>query len=355
MDVASKSRTIETAVPVAQTRLLHLDALRVGAIFLVVFNHTGERGFTLWTVAEGPLMPLYLFLSILCKIAVPLFFMASGALLIPKDESVGIVLRRRALRFALVLVLFSLLQYLLSAETHSVSGFLRDVYSTWIVMPYWFLYAYLGILLLLPFLRRLARHMTIREFLYLVGLQFVFVGLMPIVDSLLSTGPSKVSVAPMVGLPVFFFLTGYFFQSLPPKYLTGRWVAVAGAAGLVCIGAAGFMLWLTMQRTGEPDQSFYNALIAPPTFAAFLVARYLDTKLALPEWLNRTVTGAASVVFVVYLVESLLRPRLLPVFETALPHVGSLWASVCWVFAVIGMGAVIGAVLRQVPLLRRLL
>lgn len=54
--------------------LLHLDFLRIVAIFLVVFNHTGTRGFLLFTVAQqSPLYGLYSFLSIADKMAVPIF------------------------------------------------------------------------------------------------------------------------------------------------------------------------------------------------------------------------------------------------------------------------------------------
>lgn len=65
-------------------RAVHLDILRLIAIFLVLFNHTWTRGFSLWTISHnsGVLYWLYMFLSITDKIGVPLFLMISGALLL---------------------------------------------------------------------------------------------------------------------------------------------------------------------------------------------------------------------------------------------------------------------------------
>ena len=67
-------------------RRLHIDALRVLAMMLVLYNHTGERGFTRYETAQGPAQGAFLALAVLDTIAVPLFFMISGALLLGREE-----------------------------------------------------------------------------------------------------------------------------------------------------------------------------------------------------------------------------------------------------------------------------
>lgn len=74
---------------------LHLEFLRIIAIMLVIFNHTGEKGFLLYTIArDSVLYEFYLFSSIACKVAVPLFWMISGALLINKEESISVIYKK---------------------------------------------------------------------------------------------------------------------------------------------------------------------------------------------------------------------------------------------------------------------
>ncbi len=95
-----------------RNRAYYLDALRVVAIFLVLFNHTGRYGFQLYVTATPlPVQTAYLVISSLCKVAVPLFLMVSGALLLGKDEPVSVVWRKRVLRMVAVLLIFSTFRY----------------------------------------------------------------------------------------------------------------------------------------------------------------------------------------------------------------------------------------------------
>ena len=50
-------------------RLLHLDLLRLIAIYLVIFNHTGKHGFMLFAESvQSPLYILYMLMSVFCKV-----------------------------------------------------------------------------------------------------------------------------------------------------------------------------------------------------------------------------------------------------------------------------------------------
>ncbi|MBQ2952870.1 MAG: acyltransferase [Clostridia bacterium] len=146
---------------------VYLDVVKLLAIVMVVFNHTGNSGYKMYLdVSAEPAHTLMLAFSALIKIAVPLFFMASGALLLGRDEPYGTVLVRRVLRFALVLLAASLFFYwdgLGAREAFSLPDFLDGLYRNTLTGHLWYLYSYLCMLLLLPFLRRLARGMTARE------------------------------------------------------------------------------------------------------------------------------------------------------------------------------------------------
>ena len=158
-------------------RRLHIDALRVLAMMLVLYNHTGERGFTRYETAQGPAQGAYLALAVLDTIAVPLFFMISGALLLGREEPLRACLQKRVLRYVLVLVGASTAIYVYICRTDlsvmNRTDYLRGLYDGRITTSYWFLYAYLGYLLGLPLLRKLARAMTERDFLYITVLMGV--------------------------------------------------------------------------------------------------------------------------------------------------------------------------------------
>ena len=121
--------------------------------------------------------------------------MVSGSLLLPKEESIRYVFRHRVLRMVLVLVLFSFFQYLFlifkGLDAFDFPYFLTRLYTGDCFSPaYWFLYSYTGMLMMLPFLRKLVKSMTKNQFLYLFLLIFILRGVMPILQYLVSTIPA---------------------------------------------------------------------------------------------------------------------------------------------------------------------
>ena len=170
----------------AKKRLLGLDALRIFAILLVIFNHTNERGFYRF-LTDDPGTFLYwfnLFFSVACKVAVPLFFMISGALLLRKEESIGATYKR-GIRILVDLILFSLLFYWVEAiETGSpltAFGLLKGIVQS-NVPHLWYLYTYIAFLLVVPVLRGFVRGLTEKEGLLLFCLAFVVGLLLPVAE-----------------------------------------------------------------------------------------------------------------------------------------------------------------------------
>ena len=85
----------------------YLEAVRITAVLLVMYNHSAP--FMSFATQHGVQYAVSFFRSLVCKAAVPLFYMVSGALLLGKNESFGELARKRILRIVAVIVIFSLL------------------------------------------------------------------------------------------------------------------------------------------------------------------------------------------------------------------------------------------------------
>lgn len=148
----------------------YLEAVRITAVLLVMYNHSAP--FMSFATQHGVQYAVSFFLSLVCKAAVPLFYMVSGALLLGKNESFGELARKRILRIVAVIVIFSLLYYMKFAVRGQASvspiRFLLGLPFDVAFLPYWYLYSYLGILVSLPFLRPLAQNMPKNAFLSLI-------------------------------------------------------------------------------------------------------------------------------------------------------------------------------------------
>ena len=67
---------------------ISLEIIRIIAICMVIFNHTGENGFEMFRTAYGtPLWYFVILLDIVSKAGVPLFFIVSGYYCVVNDEN----------------------------------------------------------------------------------------------------------------------------------------------------------------------------------------------------------------------------------------------------------------------------
>lgn len=166
-----------------ENKKLYLEIIRVIAIFLVIFNHSDAFKLPLQSDSCSLLNTAELLLSMCDKVAVPLFFMISGALLLAKEESIQTLYRKRVLRYVIVIILIQIIQHLYAhfafGVTLSQRMFIHNCIMGWTAplpkgtanLTIWFLYAYLAFLVLLPFLRVMVKHMKNELFIYLFILQ----------------------------------------------------------------------------------------------------------------------------------------------------------------------------------------
>lgn len=343
---------------------LDFEALRLIAIFGVVFNHTQLRGFSLYQLENCSPINFYgsLLLGILCKTAVPLFFLVSGGLLLHRDEPIRAVLKKRVLRFGIVLVLFSTILYLFWCrwgyiETPGPRDYLTRLWSTGVSTPYWYLYAYLGLMLTLPLLRPMVRAMSNRTFAYLAGLHVLLYCILSPMAVALDLGPVNGDLLLCLVEPnLFYFLMGYYLAhrfdwSLVKKRHIGILWLLAAVAVLIML----LLARLGFRRSGSVGFDYHESLILFPIAAIYASVHELFAHHRPPAWLRRLLTELGGCVFGTYLLEGILRHYLGFIFEALEPRVHVLPACLVWVAAVVVCGLAITWVLKRVPGLKRLL
>ena len=342
---------------------IHLEFLRFLAILLVIFNHTGESGYLYFTTVPGSkLYGLYFLLSVLCKVAVPLFWMVSGALLLDKEEDMKTIFRHRFLRMAVVLAVFSFGYYLYSARNNpdfrfSIVYFFQRLYSDDLAPAFWYLYAYLGMLVILPVLRKAAKNLTNREFMYFFAVMLLLRGVVPVLEYALWRGERTINpsfLANFFSYDLVFFLLGYFLEYRVPASGLKRSRAAAlwlSGAAAIALMMAGTQLRLNAggHMTDAEGEMFYAGLLAVPSAAAFYTARFLLKDA------DETSAGAGllltlgSVSFGVMLLEHFVRCETGFVFDAlhkALPEFSS---AVLWTGFIYLVGGAVTWLLKKLP------
>ena len=343
---------------------LDFEALRLLAIFGVVFNHTQDRGFTLYQLENCSPINYNgsLLLGILCKVAVPLFFLVSGGLLLHREEPIRVVLKKRVLRMLTVLVLFSGILYLFwthwgYVEQPGLRDFLTRLWSSGVSIPYWYLYAYLGLLLMLPLLRPMVRAMSNMTFLYLAGLHVVLYCVLSPIALALGLGTMHPDLLAVLAEPyLFYFLMGYYlahrfdWSLVKKRHLLGLWVLAAAAVlGMLLLARQGMARW------GSVSFDYLRSLMVLPVVAIYATVHLCFANHTPPNWFKRLLTELGGCVFGTYLLEGILRHYLGFVFEALEPRIHVLPACLVWVLAVTVSGLAITWVLKRVPGLKKLL
>lgn len=354
-----------------QTKTVYYEWLRLIACFLVIFNHL--KGYVLYQNATGIKQAGYMVISVITKINVPLFFMISGALLLERQEDMVTVLKKRVSRVCLVILLFSLGLYTECFLYASAQGreyeftlkrflyglFARDLNETG---PYWYLYAYLGFLLLLPLMQKLAKQMSRSDFIALVILRFMFLSVIPICNTFLQVaGEEKISISGEFSIPL--AMTAAFFYPLAGYYLDhkvdvqdfigkmkGICVAVIVGIGVTC---------LCVYLNGAVDETYIPLFDYLLAMVVFLAVKYAATVRFPKLSTGKTAEIACflgSLTFGIYLLDHYFKLILYNSYEKmAERFMPSLFASFGWCVISMLLGGSVTFLLKRLPLFKRIL
>ena len=342
-------------------RKAYIEFLKIIAIYMVLFNHTGSRGFTLFTLAQGSVLyPFYLFNAIFVKIAVPLFLMASGAVLLGKEESFRRIITARFLRFAIVLLVASAIDYCYVCLLHtpqemSLSAFFKTLYcSAHADNSYWYLYVYLAYILMLPILRCLAKSMSTKEYVWM----FFMYGTMQslsIIDFLIFKGNGSHNGNFSFFITtnyVFYPLMGYFIdQKLEEKYFSKRNLLYLILASFAAIGICSIMTHYQYTLVGGWNglERFFNTFIFIPAVTVFYAAKYWFQQHSLPNRISSLIIILGGTTFGLYLIQEICKNETAKIHAFLEPYIRTLPACWVWIAVACCLGMTVVYFIKRIP------
>ena len=295
-------------------KYLHIEVMRIVAIFAVIFNHTSKDGFLLFTERPlgSPTYWIYLLCSIFCKFAVPLFFAISGAMMLGRpDEPLKKTWSQRILKIAVILAVYSLAYYVAdvvkAGGSFSLKAFLIELYSKNVKDHLWYLYNYIAYLAVLPFLKSLVKDLKDKYFYYMMAIVVLFDGILPSLEYLLSQGAVSVNnnirVTWLMSNIVLFPCLGYFLQnrlSLEQVRRLLPWAWLANVAGLAL---SCYMTFFQMRAEGLATnvQAYHKCFDELNCAAIFLTIRFLFEERQFREPARRLITSLGKCTFGIYL------------------------------------------------------
>ncbi len=322
-------------------RLCYLDLLRIIACFLVILNHTQGYIDCFKYSGEGLSLTLmwHLFVGMIVKVNVPVFFMITGTLMLSGDIKAGKLLKK-TVKFFLILLGFSLVANFAYSGHIYVPGFIRNFASADVdgAGAYWYLYSYLGILLIAVFLRYVTKNMTLKDTYYLIALRFLLTGLVPMVFLVLNgIMDSNIHLAsefnPAIVLCdcIFYTLIGFGVDRLFDIRKLGGFGVVLTV--FVFIFTALLESVLTMYAGIENVFSGFDFVM---TISLFLVVKYLLTENTISEKAQRAVSTVGKLTFGIYLLDPVIGTVLKPAVHSLYPKIPSMLA-VSFLYCLVSM------------------
>lgn len=279
-----------------------LDTMRVVATLLVIVIHVSAKGFGL--MGERNWWAVNAWESV-ARVAVPLFFMISGALLLTRAPTVTAI-GRREWRILLPLVAWSLLYLLWFRHTgQRQDDWLALIVNGPVAGHLWYLYALAGVYVSLPVLVAFHQHVAPRTQLFCLLFWFIAASVVPLEIALTGRRVAGIDWAALHLYPGYMAAGALLYHRLPavPRQLH---LACAWAAWALLALAIALATWWRSHTLAQANEAFYaysSPLVLLASLAAFVALRALGATWAPPDSRRmRAVAWFAATSFGVYLI-----------------------------------------------------
>lgn len=358
---------------VAKKRL-DIELMRIIAAFFVLYNHTGANGFSKFLSYDPHTFHywLYLFLSISCKVSVPLFLVIAGALMLGREpEPVKYLWRHRVLHIFSILLVWSVFYYLLEVgegnEKFNIFHFFTKLYSNGWNFSYWYLYAYLSMLIVLPLLQRFAQGLSDNDYKYALVLYIAFCMLVPCLQYRVFQDRHplnvNVSIEWLATNIVVFPLAGYFLNCRFKNFWTKKRLLVLWGINIVAIVISCYMTYYRARITGicneKDSQMFFGTFVLVNCVAIFATCQYLNSNTNILFRLKKPIVSVGGCTFGIYLIHVYFKnytdtfKNLMSFLQDKL-HSTPVLASLIYCVVLFMCGYVVTLIMKKIPLLRKI-
>jgi len=241
---------------------LGLDLVKICATLLVILTHVNMNG----TGAFSPLWNSSNAINAIARPCVPLFIMVTGALLLPRIDSIQ-KLGSRILRVAMILVTWSLITYLyFRLRGNNIPFTIPEIERC--AFPLWYLKLLLAAYLFLPLMQVFYRDVSRAWMFGICGALFVLFLLLPTIDEINGSsysGQYNFHIGQFNFGYFLYFIVGAFCVNLAPTRRLGVIATILFVVSTV--STAWGTAWLSQTR-GAPNVALIRYLSPTVMFQA---------------------------------------------------------------------------------------
>ena len=269
----------------AESPNLPVDLIRVVAVVLVILLHASIESYTYVMLNASQSYNYWLDTTIydsLTRIAVPLFVMLSGALLLQPikiQEPIRIFLKKRFTRLGFAFAFWSAVYFAWSHFVHNQTLSINYIIQGLLTGPYfhfWFIYLIAGLYLITPILRVIVTYGERKILRYLILLWLIGVGVVPVFQLL--TGFTVNINLILIGGWIGYFVLGAYLQNTKVR----TWLLF----GLLVSGfiLTGCLAWIMNNPLHYLGQYYFFFGSLTPNVVLTAVAMFMILNKFRPDW-----------------------------------------------------------------------
>lgn len=333
-----------------------IDVLRVIACFLVIVNHTNSWIF-LW-MSPSPTWYASVTYFYISKVAVPIFIMISGYTMLDKVDSYKKVIQR-VIRIILALYLFSLPYYLGQWQVGDrpyigVKDFIVSVFQYPQTTAFWYMYMYIGMLIMLPFLQKMVANLSKKDVQIFICLCLLITGVWPIVEHWFPI----LAYSKLVDFALFDSFVGILFIGYYLKTYVTPSKKKLMASIITFVACTVFNVVMTRHEfdlMGGANYLFYDDRVYLPIVLASASVFYMVSHLKVEGKFAKVMQVLGGCSFGIYLLADFLIGRLQPIWTAMWTNgMHQMVAIVIFEFIVFGSAFVITYILRLIPGIKKI-
>ena len=328
-------------------------------MFFVIVNHTNSDIF-LSTTPQNLIWFVSLTYFFISKIAVPIFFMISGYLLLNKIDSYKKCIQR-IIRIVIVLIgcgfIYAIYNtYHIDPNPSFISTIKRfcDVYVALPSNSLWYLYAYLGILIMLPFLQKMVSLMTKRDYHIFFAVSVLFFSILPILThySYLINVNSNFELPLFGGYICMLFIGQYFARFGIQKTRIGFCVASVLFVAMIIFNV--IATYFEYQKSSS-DYLFFDNRTFFPILLQSVCVFYLVSFAKISEKPAKIVSYIGSCTFGIYLLSDMGIGLLKPIYVIISSYTPRFFAVIIFEICIFIICLIAVVILKKIPYIKKVL
>lgn len=341
-----------------QNKTIWIELLRIIACFCVIINHTNSQIFA--NTVPSPTWFVSLAYFFVSKIAVPLFVMISGYLLLDKEEGYGKAFARIG-RMLAVLFVFSLFYYVSYyfmglTESFSIDDFVAKLLGEPVAVTFWYLYMYIGLLAMLPFLQKMVKGMEKRDFHVFFAISFVVYGIWPIFTHYLP----QLTFAEDFEMPLFtgyicMLFIGCYFKRYGKVSRKFKMASVAVLVLAVGFNVAATYFEYTFVSQDSADYLFLDNRTLFPIVLSAACVFYLIKDMEFGVKMGKVISAAGGCTFGIFLLSDFMVDNFWGVFQYLCWYTHPFIAVVILEIFMFAAGFAMTYLLKKIPGVKELL